>query len=482
LKVSGAGLAGASLLAGCERRDGPRYLPDRARSADKPTNVVLLIMDSLRKDHVGAFGNDWIETPNLDALAKESLRFTRAYPESAPTICARRAIHTGLRTWPFEGWQRYKGINVGLQGWQPIPNDQTTLAETMQQAGYETVFITDNLQQYDASMNFQRGFDAYDFIRGQTTDTYRPLWTAPPDKMMQVLIEPAVVGAGSVTYFQQYFANTAYRRSEQDWFAPQVFTRAAEYLEGTDPNVPFFLTVDCYDPHPPWDPPEKYANMYDDAYHGPEPYAPVEGSSDYLNERQLGRMGALYAGEVTMTDRWLGLFLARMEELGLFENTLLIAISDHGVAFGEHGIVGKIPASLWPEVTDIVLLVRHPEGKGAGETNDYYASTHDVAPTVLGFCGIEPQQELEGQNLTALLEHKEPKPRPHFSLGYHDHVFTRDENHAMISRNDGTEAKLYDLKQDPTMQKNIAYKKPKTAKQMFDNYIIKDAGGPLPTY
>ena len=59
-------------------------------------------MDSLRKDHVGAYGNDKIKTPNLDALAKESLRFTRAYPESAPTICARRAIHTGLRTWPFE--------------------------------------------------------------------------------------------------------------------------------------------------------------------------------------------------------------------------------------------------------------------------------------------------------------------------------------------------------------------------------------------
>ena len=478
LKVSAAGAAGVSLLAGCGRRDALPDLPNDAPA----TNVVLVIMDSLRKDHVGAYGNDWIETPNLDALARESLRFSRAYPESAPTICARRAIHTGLRTWPFEDWQRYKGINVGLQGWQPVPNDQTTLAETLQKAGYETMFVTDNLQQYDASMNFQRGFDAYDFIRGQTTDTYRPLWTAPPEKVRQALIEEAALGTGGIRYFQQYFANTANRRSEEDWFAPQVFTLASEYLESTRSDRPFFLTVDCYDPHAPWDPPERYANMYGEAYDGPEPFAPIDGGSEYLTERQLGRMGALYSGEVTMTDRWLGRFLDKMEELNLFENTLLIAISDHGIAFGEHGIVGKMPSSLWPEVTDIVFFVRHPEGKGAGKTSDYYASTHDVAPTILGFLGVDPQQELDGQDLTVLLEDEEPAARPHFTLGYHDHVFTRDERYAMMGRNDGTEARLYDLRADPGMHKDIAGGNKDVVKRMFDDYVLGDAGGPLPTY
>jgi arylsulfatase A-like enzyme len=183
LKVSGAGVAGVSLLAGCERSGVLPDLPDNTPSADRATNVVLIIMDSLRKDQVGAYGNHQIETPNLDAFAKDSLRFATAYPESAPTICARRAIHTGLRTWPFEDWRRYKGIDVGLQGWQPIPNDQTTLAETMRSAGYETMFVTDNLQQYDASMNFQRGLDAFDFIRRQTTDSYRPIYTCPPEKV-----------------------------------------------------------------------------------------------------------------------------------------------------------------------------------------------------------------------------------------------------------------------------------------------------------
>ena len=131
--MSGAGVAGASLLAGCERAGVLPDLPGNTPAADRNTNVVLIIMDSLRKDHIGAYGNEKIRTPNLDALAEDSLLFSRAYPESAPTICARRAIHTGLRTWPFEGLATVQGHRRrGLQGWQPIPNHQVTLAEIMQ--------------------------------------------------------------------------------------------------------------------------------------------------------------------------------------------------------------------------------------------------------------------------------------------------------------------------------------------------------------
>jgi arylsulfatase A-like enzyme len=344
LKVAGTGAAGAALLgtwalsSGCSSQLG------------RNTNVVLIILDTLRKDHVGAYGNDWIKTPNLDALANESLRFTRAYPESLPTICARRAIHTGIRTWPFRDWQLYKGVDIGLWGWQPIPENQTTLSEILQDNGYETLFVTDNLQQYDATMNYQRGFDAFDFIRGQTTDPYRPIWTYPPEKVRQALVRDEPLGPGSELYFRQYFANTAYRNTEEDWFAPRVFTRASEFLEVAREDRPFFLAVDAYDPHPPWDPPEEYVSLYDDGYDGPEPYTPAEGNSDNFTRRQLGRMGTLYSGEITMADRWLGNFLDKMDELNLFESTLLVVISDHGIAHGEHGIVGKPPSALWPEV------------------------------------------------------------------------------------------------------------------------------------
>jgi arylsulfatase A-like enzyme len=193
-------------------------------------------------------------------------------------------------------------------------------------------------------------------------------------------------------------------------------------------------------------------------------------------------MKARYSGEVTMADRWLGRFLDKMEELDLFDNTLLILLSDHGVAFGEHGIVGKLPFALYPEITDTVFLMRHPDGKGAGKKSEYYASTHDVAPTILGYLGLETPESMEGHNLLGLVEGERPKPRPHFTLGYHDHAWCRDENFVMFCRHDGAEARLYDLRTDPQMDRDIAGLRPGLVRRMFDEYVIKDAGGPLPSY
>jgi arylsulfatase A-like enzyme len=470
LKATGAGAAGATLLGASALASGCGPQP----KSDSETNVVLLIIDSLRKDHVRAYGNTWIETPSLDTLVRESLRFTQAYPESIPTICARRAIHTGLRTWPFKDWRRYKGVDVGLWGWQPIPEGQTHLAELLKQSGYATLTVTDNLHQYPASMNFQRGFDVFDFIRGQTTDGYKPPWTSDPEQVGQTL--------GMRGYFQQYFANVAYRETEEDWFSPQVFTRASEVLEAASKGPPFFLVVDNYDPHAPYDPPESYVNLYDDPYEGLEPFSPRYGPSSYLTDRQLKRIRALYAGEVTMVDRWLGRFLDKMEDLNLFENTLLMLLSDHGVAHGEHGILGKPPNALWPEVTDIAWLMRHPEGKRSGDSSDFYASTHDVAPTILGFLGIEPEQPMDGQDLSILFDGGQPENRSHFTLGYHDHAWARDDDYAMFAKNDGSNALLYDLRIDPEMNTDIAASNQDVINRMWNDYVLEDAGGPLPDY
>jgi arylsulfatase A-like enzyme len=290
-------------------------------------------------------------------------------------------------------------------------------------------------------------------------------------------------GAGGLeNSLRQYFANVQFRQTEEDWFAPQVFTRASEVLETVSEGGPFFLTVDVYDPHEPWDPPEEYVSLYDEPYDGKEPYWLLSGPSDFLDDRELRRVSARYAGETTMMDRWLGRFLDKMEELNLFENTLLIVISDHGVAHGEHGFISKVPRALYRELTDIVFLMRHPGGKRAGDTSDYYASTHDVAPTILGFLGVEPPQPMEGQDLLVLMDGKQPSPRPHFTLGYNQYAWCRDENYVMFCRHDGKRAKLYDLRTDPDMQQDVAGRHPGIARRMFEEYVIKDAGGPLPSY
>jgi arylsulfatase A-like enzyme len=156
-------------------------------------------------------------------------------------------------------------------------------------------------------------------------------------------------------------------------------------------------------------------------------------------------------------------------------------ISDHGHLLGEHGFVGKLHYALWPELTDIVFMVRHPEGKGAGETSDHYASTHDVAPTILGALGIEPEQKMDGQDLSVLFEGEAPQPRDHFTLGYGIYTRSRDEQYVMFGRNDGSEGKLFDVLSDPQMNNDIAAANPGIVKRMFEECALADAGGSLPT-
>ena len=441
-------------------------------------NIIIVILDSLRKDHIRVYGNDRIQTPNLDALANESLRFTQAYPESLPTLCARRAIHTGMRTWPFRDVVKLPGETFQPAGWQPIPETQTTLSETLLNAGYSTALFADTQPLFHPSMNFQRGFGVFEWIRGQERDRFRPKLGVPEEQIRQNTVPGN--DESMVDKVRQYLANTQDRQSEEDWFAPRLFAKGMEYLERADEGTPFFLVLDSFDPHEPWDPPEEYVSLYSDGYEGRDPIVPNYGSADWISDEELERMKALYSAEVTMVDRWLGHFLDEMESTGRMEDTLLLVLSDHGVALGEHGATGKPYGALWPELTDIPFFIRHPEGKGAGQTSDYFASTHDVAPTILGAVGLLPPQQMEGQYLTLLLEGAEPAPRPHFTLGYDEYVWTRDNRYVMFGRNDRSDLKLYDLRSDPGMNNDIAADNPDVVKHMFDDYVLRDAGGSLP--
>jgi arylsulfatase A-like enzyme len=111
---------------------------------ERHMKVVLIVIDSLRHDHVRCYGNDWIKTPNLDALAKESILFTNMHPESLPTLPSRRSIYTGCRVFPFENHKQQKGDFLGLSpGWGPIPEDQDTLSEVLQMYKHRTCLVSD---------------------------------------------------------------------------------------------------------------------------------------------------------------------------------------------------------------------------------------------------------------------------------------------------------------------------------------------------
>ena len=443
-------------------------------------NVILIVLDSLRADHVGCYGNPWIRTPALDTLAEESAVFTRAFPESLPTIPMRRAIHTGRRTFPFRDWAPQKGDPVLSYGWQPIPQSQVTLAETLVRTGYHAAFITDTFHHFKPSMNFHRGFDQWQWIRGQEADPYGPVALVSRERV-EAALTPQMRQFGPAPMLRQYLANQAQRRGEEDFQAPRVFRAAMQCLEENQRVEELFLLVDCFDPHEPWDPPRHYVDLYDPGYEGREVIFPPYGPASNLSEAELKHMRALYAGEVTMVDRWLGRFLDRARSLGLLDRSLVIVTSDHGHQLGEHGVVGKVAFGLFNELMDVPLLIRHPEGAGARLRVDAFAQHHDIPATILALLGIEPVEPLEGINLWHFVDGSGGQRRQYVTAAFNNYVWCRDERYVYMARNDGAEARLYDMEADPKQLEDIAAAKPEVCRQMFQ-HVLADAGGPLPNY
>jgi arylsulfatase A-like enzyme len=450
-------------------------------------NVVLVLLDSLRADHVGCYGRGptlegWTcRTPAIDALAAESVRFTRAFPEALPTIPVRRAVHTGRRTFPFRDWVPQKGDSVRAYGWQRIPEDQVTLAETLQASGYLTAFITDAFHQFKPSMNFHRGFDHWQWVRGQERDPIGATALVPEAEVDRHLTD-ASRERGPRALLHQYLANARERRHEEDWQAPKVFAAAMRWIEEHAPaERPFLLVVDSFDPHEPWDPPRYYSDLYDPGYDGVEVITPKYGPSDYLTAGELRHMRALYAGEVTMTDRWLGYFVDHLRATGRLDDTLLIVTADHGHQLGEHGLTGKISWGMHPELMDVPLIVRRPGAEGAGTTCDALVQDHDLAPTILAALGVEPVVPMEGVDALALAAGRGAR-RDYVTCGFNNYVWCRDDRWVYIARNDGAEATLFDVVGDPDHREDVARANPAVVVEMRRR-VVADAGGePLPVY
>lgn len=440
-------------------------------------NLVTIIIDSLRADHVGINGNPWIKTPHMDALGRECVRFTRAFPESLPTVQVRKALHTGKRTFPYRNWTPYKPAPT--PGWTPLPESDVTMAEILQGKGYRTALMTDLYHMFRPGMNFIRGFDEWRFVRGQEFDAYRTgSWgTIDIEKYLTPKMDRNRLPA---KMFPHYLRNVETRRNEEEYFAPQVFKSAARWLEENHKTEKFFLCLDCFDPHEPFDPPQFYRDLYDPGYRGTEVILPFYTEElDYLSDAELKHLRALYAGEVTMVDTWLGYFLQKMEQMDLMKNTVIVLISDHGHLLGENGRMGKPPAGLYPELTDLVFFIKAPGQRP--KTIDSFVFNHDYFPTVFSLLGEPIPPQAEGNNLWDLVEGRRPGFHNYMVSIHKTWICVIDHRHRLICRTTGKEPRLYDLERDPACAQNIADKNPEIVQRMFA-LAVKDAGGEIPIY
>jgi arylsulfatase A-like enzyme len=244
------------------------------------------------------------------------------------------------------------------------------------------------------------------------------------------------------------------------------------------------MVVDCFDPHEPWTPPRRYLDMYGDHdYRGYE-IADIgyTHASNYLSERHIARLRTTYSASVTMTDRWLGVFLERLWDLGLDESTAIMLTSDHGIFLGEHDWTGKGPSLLHPELIHVPMLLRAPDGTGAGTTSDWFASTHDVGPTLVSLAGVRRPPSFEGADLSPILSGAAPsEDRPHAVGGYGNHSYVRDRRWAYMTGNDWRHERLYDLVADHGERRNVAAVRPDVTEEMRRR-IRRVAGGRPPFY
>ena len=438
-----------------------------------PMNVIVLINDTFRRDHLGCYGNTWIHTPNLDRFANGAAIFDRYYAASYPTVPNRWDLSTGRFGFPHLGWQP---LNPGDESWGQI----------LSRSGVHTQIIWDTPMLALHDYNYTRGFSGIHFVHGQKGDP----WITDPSMKIDLMAQPHKIR--DIASLEGYLRNHFGRQYDRQFCVGRTVSTAMDWLETNYRQKCFFLWVDMWDPHEPFDCPWYDYELYADPdYRGDRFLYPEYGRPTYMTEDERKHLQALYAGNVTLTDRWIGKFLDLAERLGLFRNTLIIWGSDHGHLFGDHDLQGKPGAELGRlyEVTvRIPLLVRHPEGLAAGNRIEGIVQPPDLLPSILEFLGYPVPDWIEGRSFWPLVADEARSRKYAFSSRFplaaggavggtaFDGWVGSDRNvepstvtsreWAYITAPEGMGSELYDLKADPDQNRNVVEEHPEVADEM----------------
>ena len=442
-------------------------------------NIVVVVIDSLRKDHVGAYGNNWIRTPHLDAFAKESMTYTAAYPESLPTLPVRRALHTGRRCYPFPELDGAPDGTYAYPAWGPIPENQRSVSSLLQANGYRTGLISDCYHMFKSGMNYSRGFTTWEWVRGQEVDSYKSGPKITDEEVMSYIPEASRNNRHLMQFMKMYLMNNAHL-AEEDRSCAQVFRSGARWIEENQDANSFYLMLDSFDPHEPWLPPAYYRKLYDDSDSATNacesPYFAWEG---LVSPAELKRMQSNYAGLVTMVDRWFGFFMESLQNSGKLKDTVVAVISDHGHNLGLRGDAQRISKEAHPmthAIADLVLMIRHPGGEGKGQTCEKLVYNHDLMRTLLDMASVESDPGMDGMNIWQPALKKDQATRSHISCCWGTAVTVVTDKWWFNSDVWGDGRRLFDLNGDKYHENNLAGQKPELCEELL-KLAIDDAGG-----
>jgi arylsulfatase A-like enzyme len=359
-------------------------------------NIIFVMSDTFRSDNLSCYGPTQTKTPRLGEFANQSSVFDNAFLGSFPTIPNRLDIMSG----------RFSFID---HEWCPLPRDTVTLQQILSASGVASQLIIDNPHMIEMGFNYERGFDAWEWIRGNETDTWK---IKPPS-----LVIPETSHSNRRGFIRKrYLNNTSWWKCEEDRFAARTMMAACQWLEEYQDLDQFFLYLDLFDPHEPWDAPRKYIDWYDPDYSGKEfGYPDSRIWQEYFTEEEMASYRLLYRAESSLVDHWFGVLLDKIDELGLTEDTAVVFTSDHGYLLGEHEVIGKsifvdVPGRtawesvpMYNEIRRIPLIIRLPE-QTEGRHIEALVQPPDLMPTILEMAGLVATETFGGQSQTQALQ------------------------------------------------------------------------------
>jgi hypothetical protein len=444
LRRGGAGAAGAGLLGGLA-------LPGAAAAQENgrpERRALLVVLPLVRADHVNSFENgSGAETPNIDEVAGRSLRFDRAIPECMPSLPVRRTLVTGMRSFPFRDWKRTDGMPA-VPGFNPVWDWQPVMTESLRSAGVATAYVTDN-----------------PVLDGARFPDVRRPGGAPGAEAGRAGVKDEIA---------------AIRRATR--VTERTFEAGIEALGELEREGSFFLAVDPFDPVDAAEAPPVYVKPDEVEREG---VGPMDGRLVELRfgGGEVDDLRSAYRDHVEAVDEAVGRLMGEVPE-----DTLVFMLGDIGIALGEHEFIGRGTPTSHRASYEIPYLIRHPDGRMAGDDVDWYASTHDVAPTILSFMGATVPGKMWGEDLTALFDDVDEDdlyPRPYSITASGSLIVVRDKRWLMVADREEIERRMYDddeeVEDDITRFQDVANEDPG---QLTDMSLaaLTVAGGTLPEF
>ena len=424
-------------------------------------NVILITMDTVRADHLSLYGYERDTTPNLKKLSEESTLYTHAIASGNMTLSTHASIFTG--TYPrqhgahFDPWN---GYNEG----RPLSDKFHTLAETLSEKGYLTMGVVANYGFLSHFFGFDKGFQYYD-------------QRVPVVFLGKTELYSIRQGIRNVlTYFASPLNfDMVYRR------AADINREVFSLLGKVKSNDRFFLFINYMDAHDPYIPPSPFDTLYpgkDETFtfaHYNALHEKVLKLERKITEKEHHHMISQYDGGIAYIDFQIGKLIARLKELDLYGNCIIVITSDHGETFGERNLMGH-GNSAYQNLVHIPLLVKYPNVR-TGNIYNEVVSVVDLMPTVLDVSGFKVPEHVQGQSLLKL-EFESGKSRNVISesfpngylISWHPR-FNRVERaifsgqYKFISSTKG-KRELYNISKDPNETENLYKEDDSTSKEI----------------